>query len=108
MMVGFDQDTYLILLVYSPHSVVTLILGYDLSSIFNNNLVWLESAVGADPIATIHGLDDFDSNVVLPASLASLPKVFETSISAMLCADIAIGYVTLVKHEPVETTLIAP
>jgi len=100
--------TYLILLVYSPHSVVTLVLGYDLSSIFNNDLVRLESAVGTNPIATINGLDDFDPNIILPASLATLTEVFETSISAMLCSDIAISFITFVKHEPVETVLIAP
>jgi len=99
--------SYFIVLVNSPHPVIALILGYNFSSVFDNDLIWLKSTVRTNPIATISCLDDFDSNIILSTSLAALTEVFETAISATFRSDVTIGVITLIKHESIETVLVA-
>ena len=102
------MDTYLVVLVYSPHPVIALILSYNLSSVFDNNLIRLKSTIGSNPITTISCLDDFDSNIILPTSLAALTKVFKTAIGTMFRSDVTVAVITFIEHESIETVLVAP
>lgn len=102
------MHTYLVVLVYSPHPMIALFLGYNLSCVFDDDLIWLKSTVGTNPIATISCFDDFDPNIIFPTSFAALTEVFETAISTVFRGNVTISVITLVKHEPVKTVLIAP
>ena len=64
--------SYLVILVYLIHTAVTFFFRDDLTSIFHDDLVWFEAAVGADAIATVRSLDDLNTYAELSTLLDAL------------------------------------
>jgi hypothetical protein len=89
------------------HAILTVFLGNDFSSILNDDLVGIKSAIAPNTIATVHGLDDLDPNVVLSSGLGSLLEAVEASVTTSLSVKSAVRTVTFVEHEPILAILIA-
>jgi len=54
------------------HSIVAFFLGDNFACVLNDDLIWLESSIGADAVATVDGFQDFDADIILAPFLASL------------------------------------
>lgn len=62
----------LIIFVHRVHAVIALILGDDLTRIFNNNLVRLETPHGSYAVPSIRSFEHLDTNIVPISMLGSL------------------------------------
>ena len=67
-----DRSYYLGVFVAFIHAFITLALGDDLPCVFDDNLIWLEGAVGSYAVATISRLHDLDANIVFASRFTSL------------------------------------
>ena len=67
-----DMSYYLRVHVAFLHAFVTLALCDDLPCVFDDNLIWLECAVGSYAVATVSRLHDLDTNVIFASRFTSL------------------------------------
>lgn len=118
--VSMGKMSYLSIAVLVHHPSFALILSNDLSSVLDNNLVWLECPTGDYAESLLIGLDYVDTDVVLSARLASFFEIRKRSIAAepgikMFCfrvflflksLDITVVAVTFVKHVFVLTVIV--
>jgi len=66
------EGGYFSVFVALVHSIIAFFLGDDFACVFNDDLIWLECSIGADAVATVDGLQDFDADIILAPFLASL------------------------------------
>lgn len=97
--------SYLVILVNLPHTAFTLVCSDNLSRVLHNNLVRLEATVASHAITTIRSLDDLNTNSVLAALVSTSCKIRKGTVLAMSSASIAIGVITLIKHNAVLAAL---
>lgn len=100
-----ERNTHFIVLVYSPHSPLTLPLVDDLTCVLHNNLIWFKAAIAANAIASICSLYNLNSNIILAASLGAMFKLIETAVTAFW-AQSTIATVTFVEHITVLAVLV--
>lgn len=81
--VSDQKGAYFVFLVYSPHAFLTFLLGDDFAGVLHDNLIRFESAVTADAIPTVCGLDHLYTHVILPPSLRALFDFFKVSVTTI-------------------------
>ena len=105
---AFSRANHFVILVHLSHPVITFILRNDLTSILHDDLTWIKCPITADPMPTVNGLDDFNSNVVFSSGFVTLAKILKTTVGAIVGTDVAICVITLIEHEAVETVFVTP
>jgi hypothetical protein len=100
-----SKSTYVIVLIHCSHPFLALKLCENLSGILHNNLIRLEGAVAANAVATVLGLDDLDSDVILASSLGPVLESLEVSVPT-LWTQPAVAVVTLVEHVAILAVLV--
>jgi hypothetical protein len=98
--------TYLVVLVIFIHPSVTFILGDNLSSVLNNDLMRIEAAIRSNTITTILGLDNLDSNSVLAARFPSLLQISKSTVCAPIATSCTIRIITFIKHDSILTIFV--
>jgi hypothetical protein len=102
---GQGEQKDLVLFVNSAHAFLAFRLGYDLSRIFHNDLVWFERSVTANTVAAVCSLNHLNSNIILAPSLGSLFELFKVSIAAFR-AKPTDAVVTLIEHVAILAILV--
>lgn len=101
-----EKDTYLVLLVRRPHTLLTFGLSDDFSRVFHNDLVWFKCAVTANTVSAIWRFDNLNTNIVLPSGLSSLLELVEATVTT-IAAQAAIAVVAFVEHVAVLAVFVA-
>jgi hypothetical protein len=99
--------TDLVVFVYLVHPAITLFLGDNLARVLHDDLVGFEAAVGTHSITSIFRLEHFNTGPVSTTFLGTLLKILESSVGTQGLADVAVGLVAFIQHDPVLTLLCA-
>lgn len=105
--VRFFDSTYLVIFVDFIHSSFTFFFGNDLARILHDDLVRLEAAIAADAIAAVGRLDDLDTHAILATSSSTSGELRKRAVRAILLANVAVGLVAFIQHDPVLAALAA-
>lgn len=104
---GEGSQAYFSIFIALVHPVVTLVLRYDLTRIFDDNLIGLKCPISSYAIAAVDGLHHFDTDAILSSAFVTLLQACKAAVGAVLGADVAVAVVALIEHEAVEAVFIA-
>lgn len=96
---------YLIVLVLLVHAAIAFLLRDNLTRILHDDLIRFKTAVRANTIASVLGLDDFHTNSEFAASLRPLLQSRKSAVLAQVRTNIAVGLITLIQHDAILAAL---
>ena len=88
------------------HTILAFLLSQDLTSIFDNDLIWCKASIASDTISSVDSFENLNANIVLVAVLDSLSQPSKSTISALLSSEQAIVVVALVVHHFIDAILV--
>lgn len=99
--------THLVVLVLLIHSTFALLISDDLARVLHDDLVGFKAAVATHTVASVFRFEDLNAYAVTTSLLGSFCEHLESPVLAKLSADVAVGLITLVQHDPILAILCA-
>lgn len=78
---NLEWKSDLAVLISIPHPILALILSNDLTSIFDDDLIWVKGPIAPHTIPAVQSLDNLDTNVILASGLAALSQTIEAAVA---------------------------